>query len=111
MHIMFRNISKSPMQLTTPEWQDAIVKRVRAEYTDAATEASEEFAKKVDEMCKKTLPAYYGEEIERLLFKSPRYAYISNIKTPFGDIYTAEIDLILHTVAFRFDRQCNDGED
>ena len=103
MNIIFTNISKSPMQLTTPEWQDIIMIRVRDEYADAAIKASEEFARKVNEMCAKTLPAYYGEEITKLLYKSPRYAYISNIKAPSGDIYSAEIDLIMHTVLFRLE--------
>ena len=80
MKVIFRNLSKSPMQLTTPDWQTAIMKRVAEEYTEKAIKCSEEFAEKVKRMTETTLPAYYGVQIEDILFKSPRYAYIKNIK-------------------------------
>lgn len=79
------------------------MKRVAEEYTEKAIKCSEEFAEKVKRMTETTLPAYYGVQIEDILFKSPRYAYIKNIKSHSGDTYTAEIDLIMHTVCFCYD--------
>lgn len=99
--VIFRNLSKSPMLLTTPDWQTAVMKRVAEEYTNDAIECSEAFAEKVKKMTETTLPAYYGVQIQEILFKSPRYAYISDIKGDWGDTYTAEIDLIMHTVTFK----------
>ena len=103
MNVIFKNMSNSPMQLNTPDWQLDVMKRIEEEYSDSAIECSEAFAEKVKKMTETTLPAYYGIQIQEILFNSPRYAYISDIKSPFGETYTAEIDLIMHTVFFRLE--------
>ena len=97
--IRFTNGNRSPMSIGgDPEWQTAIIKRVKEDYSKDAIEVSDAFEKAVSEI--KCQQGYYGTAIMSLMRKTPRYAYIKNIQGDFGQKYEAEIDLLGHMVTF-----------
>lgn len=98
--ITFTNLNKSPNTLSSPKWQEDIIKRVNEDYQEQALEVSEKIRQCFLALTPRIQPGYYATAFEGVMRQVPRYAYIKNVKDNFGNEYDVQIDLALHTVLF-----------
>ena len=97
--MLFKNLNRSLMQVSEPEWQKKIIEKVEREFSEQAKEVNERFRKAaLEKLSDGNLRA--GPAIDNVLKNLPRFAYIKNIENPFGEVFDAEIDLLFYTVRF-----------
>lgn len=95
VRIRFKNLNLTPH----PAWQKKAMAHIDEHWSGKALEASEAFRKSFEEKMPNIAPGYFATAYADLLQRSPRYAYLKNIKGDKGT-YEAEIDLIMHEVSF-----------
>lgn len=100
--IKFKNLSRSPIEFSSPDWQNEIVKFCEADerIQSAAVEASEAFRARAAEAIEGAAAGYAGTAIKSIVREIPRYEFVKSIEAPDGKHYDAQIDLLMHTVDF-----------